>query len=481
MPEFRKISSFKSAAEFIGHLQTEKFGFGAVETVPAGCAAQLGRPADDGGRTIGNRWAVLPMEGWDCESDGAPSELTRRRWLRFASSGAKLLFGTEAAAVCHAGRSNTRQLWIADHTVDKIAALVTEMRTLHARRFGTADDLRIGLQLTHSGRFAHPNDDKKLESKTAYAHPLLDRKFGNSAANVVGDDEIEAIVAEFIHAAKLARRAGFDFVDIKHAHGYFGHELLSAVDRPGRYGGSFENRTRFFREIASGIRREVPDLEIAMRVSLFDMFPFEKGPDGVGKPMDWPAGVRYPYAFGGDGTGLGADFTEPVAFINLAHREFGVNLICSTICSPYYLPHAQRPAAYPVADGYLPPEDPLRGVERQILAVAAVRKQCPGVAFVSSGLTYLQEYLPNVGEFLLEHGMTDFVGVGRMVISYPELCADSLAGRELDRKRICRTFGDCTTAPRFGFVSGCYPLDHLYKERPEAALIKALKARKAKP
>jgi NADPH2 dehydrogenase len=62
-----------------------------------------------------------------------------------------------------------------------------------------------------------------------------------------------------------------------------------------------------------------------------------------------------------------------------------------------------------------------------------------------------------------------------MVLTYPELCADVLEGKPLDRKRICRTFSDCTTAPRNGLVSGCYPLDEFYKARPEAELLKEAK------
>ena len=194
-----------------------------------------------------------------------------------------------------------------------------EMVALHAEKFGTADDLYIGLQLTHSGRFSHPHDDAKLEPVTAYAHPLLDEKFHCSAADVVSDGEIQNIIRHFIDAAKLAQEAGFDFVDIKMAHGYLGHEFLSAWTRPGAYGGSFENRTRFFREIVEGIRREVPGMELGMRFSIFDCLPFEKGKDGVGVPMErGDIGVgHYSFAFGGDGSGLGYDLAEPVRFLEL--------------------------------------------------------------------------------------------------------------------------------------------------------------------
>lgn len=470
---WRKVTEFKTPAEFSAYLRSENFPIGITENIPAGGGA-LAAPCSYHGRTIGNRWAILPMEGWDCELDGRPSDLTRRRWLHFATSGAKLLYGTEAAAVIHSGRSNPHQLLVAPHTADALKEICAEMRAAHKARFGTADDLMIGLQLTHSGRFSHPNKPDVLEARTAYAHPLLDKKFGCGPANVVSDDEVREIVRHFIQAAVIAQNAGFDFVDIKHAHGYLGHEFLTAYDRPGPYGGSFENRTRFFREIADGIRKAAPGLELSARVSLFDIFPFVKGEDGVGHPMEWQG--HYPYAFGGDGSGMFMDpeLRETVQFAELL-KEYGIGLICATIGSPYYNVHMQRPAYYPVSDGYLMPEHPLYNVGRHLEAVREFRRRCPGMLVVGSGYTCLQEYLPNAAEYALAHDETDFVGIGRMVLSYPEICADTLEGKTLDRCRICRTFGDCTSAPRNGMVSGCYPLDHFYKQRPEAERLKAIK------
>ena len=470
---WRKVTEFKTPGEFSEYLKSENFSIGITEKIPSGGGA-LARPCELHGRTIGNRWAILPMEGWDCEQDGRPSELTRRRWLRFAISGAKLLYGTEAAAVMHSGRSNPRQLLVAPHTADALKNLCAEMRAAHKERFGRNEDLMIGLQLTHSGRFSHPNKPDVLEPRTAYAHPLLDKKFGCGPADVVSDSEVREIIDHFIQAAVIARNAGFDFVDVKHAHGYLGHEFLTAYDRPGPYGGSFENRTRFFREIAEGIRKAAPGLEISVRLSLFDILPFVKGEDGVGHPMEWHG--HYPYAFGGDGTGMYMDpeLKEPVRFVNLL-KEYGVGLICATIGSPYYNVHMQRPAYYPVSDGYLMPEHPLYNVARHLEAVRELRRRCPGMLVVGSGYTCLQEYLPNAAEYAVSHDEADFVGIGRMVLSYPEICADVLADRTPDRCRICRTFGDCTSAPRNGMVSGCYPLDHFYKQRPEAAHLKEIK------
>ena len=478
---YPRIASFKTAEDFRKHIASLGIDLELDDAILPAPESPLAGSLEWNNRVIGNRWCVLPMEGWDCLPDGAPSELTRRRWMNFATGGAKLLFGCEACAVMQTGKSNTRQFMITEQTLPAIKALREDMKKAHLERFGSSDDFIIGLQLTHSGRFSHPNDDAKLESVTAYSHPLLDERFHCSEKNVVSDAGVREIINAFGKAAQLAQQAGFDFVDVKMAHGYLGHEFLSAFTRPGPYGGSFENRTRFFREIVETIRKAAPQLAIATRLSLFDCLPFEPGPDRVGIPMERNGiGVgNYKYAFGGDGTGLGYDLTEPLKFLEMMH-DMGINLICTTVCSPYYNPHFQRPAYYPVSDGYLPPEDPVIGAARQINAVAAVKKHFSGsdMIFIGSGYSCLQEYLVPVAQHVIRSGMADMAGYGRLVLSYPGVCADTLEGRPLETRRICRTFGDCTTAPRHGIVSGCYPLDHYYKERTaDCESLKAAKLR----
>jgi 2,4-dienoyl-CoA reductase-like NADH-dependent reductase (Old Yellow Enzyme family) len=157
-------------------------------------------------------------------------------------------------------------------------------------------------------------------------------------------------------------------------------------------------------------------------------------------------------------------------------RSLDVRWVCLTAGSPYYNPHVQRPALFPPIDGYLPPEDPLAGVARQIRATARLKADFPDLVLVGSAYSYLQEWVPHVAQRVVREGGADFVGLGRMVLAYPELPADVLAGRPLDRRRLCRTFSDCTTAPRKGLVSGCYPLDRFYAARPEAERLKAVKA-----
>jgi 2,4-dienoyl-CoA reductase-like NADH-dependent reductase (Old Yellow Enzyme family) len=266
-------------------------------------------------------------------------------------------------------------------------------------------------------------------------------------------------------------------VDIKHCHGYLGHEFLSAHTRPGPYGGSFETRTRFLREIVAGIRARVPDLDVGVRVSSFDSLPFHQGPHGDGVADACPR--PYTCAFGADPSDpLRADLREPALFLALL-QDLGVRLVNLTAGSPYYNPHLQRPALFPPSDGYLPPEDPLVGVARQIEATANMKRAFPGLLVVGSAYSYLQEWLPDVARGVLAAGGADFIGLGRMALSYPHLPADVLAGRPLERALLCRTFSDCTTAPRQGLVSGCYPLDAFYKSRPEAAALVASRAGRA--
>ena len=433
---------------------------------------------------VGNRWTIHPMEGWDGEEDGSPGELTRRRWRHFGESGAKLIWGGEAVAVRSDSRANPNQLVIADRTLAGLEALRRTLLDAHAGRFGGTDDLLLGLQLTHSGRFSRPHRMDRPEPRVAYRHPILDRRVGieNDKA-VLSDAEVDGLIEDFVVAARRAWSMGFRFVDIKHCHGYLLHEFLGAHVRPGPYGGSFENRTRLLREIVRGVRSEAPGCEIAVRVSLFDTIPFRSDPQasdggrtGLGVPED--SSGRLPYRFG-----FGVDPDDPTRF-DLAEgkkllalfRDLDIRLVNISGGSPYYNPHVQRPALYPPSDGYRPPEDPLAGVVRHLRIVRDLKREYPDLILVGSALSYLQEYLPHVAQSLVRNGWMDSVGIGRMVLSYWDLPADSLERGELSRKRLCRTFSDCTTAPRNGLVSGCFPLDPHYDALPEAATLRQIKS-----
>jgi NADPH2 dehydrogenase len=451
----------------------------------AGASSPLAAPLIAGRLRASNRWTIHPMEGWDGESDGKPSDLTRQRWRRFGESGAKLIWGGEAVAVREDGRANPRQLVLSDATLPSIADLREELLRAHISRFGSKEGLVVGLQLTHSGRFCRPGPTGAPAPRIAYRHPILDRRAGvTSDAAVLSDAEIETLIAEFIQAARRASDAGFDFVDVKHCHGYLLHELLGAHTRAGPYGGSFENRTRALRSIITGIREAAPTLEIGVRIGIFDVIPFRPGPrlEGIpgapapGVPEEWPAGVPYRFGFGVDPDDpRRGDTSEGFELLQLLDR-LGVAIVNISGGSPYYNPHVQRPALYPPSDGYGPPEDPTAGVVRQLRAARDVKRACPKLAVVASALSYLQEFLPHVAQAAVREGWIDSPGIGRMVLSYWDLPADCLERGEIDKKRLCRTLSDCTTAPRNGLISGCYPLDPFYRSRPEAKRLRELKS-----
>jgi NADPH2 dehydrogenase len=478
-PPYPRVASLKTAEAFRRHLHACGAALEFDEALDSAETSPLARPFELDGVRVGNRFCILPMEGWDGTADGAPSDLTRRRWERFGISGAKLIWGGEAVAVQHDGRANPNQLVMTPRTQPAIAGLREALVAAHRERFGAnADgDLVVGLQLTHSGRYARPTVTSTPEPLIAYAHPHLDRRFP-AGVRMLTDEDLDRLVERFVDAARLAWDAGFAFVDVKHCHGYLGHELLSARQRAGRYGGSLENRTRFLRSIVDGIRATVPGLRLAVRLSAFDMVPFRKSESGVGVPEEsaTPHGSAFGFLDSG-AENLDAALADARALLSL-FDGMGVRWVCITAGSPYYNPHMQRPALFPPSDGYLPPEDPLVGVARQIAATASLKKDFPSLAIVGSAYSYLQEWLPHVAQYNVRHGLTDFVGLGRMVLSYPDLPVDVLAGRPLQRKQICRTFSDCTTGPRLGLVSGCYPLDPFYMQHPDAARLNALKSAK---
>lgn len=472
-PTYKRIAQLKTADDLTSYLGEIGATIPFDEKLETGGSPFKKPYTLRSGRAIGNRFCILPMEGWDGTTDGRPSKHTKRRWHHFAISGAKLLWGCEAVAVRPEGRANPNQLMINEDTLPEFVSLYESLIKDHKEQFGTTDDLLIGLQLTHSGRFCKPYDKKKLEPKILYDHPVLNKKFGlGDDYPVMSDEDIDGLIEDFIKAAVLAQKAGFHFVDIKHCHGYLGHEFLSAIDRGGKYGGSFENRTRFLTSIVEGVRKAAPGIDIGVRLSAIDLIPFTQAEDKVGEPYEINGG--YDYAFGGEKSGLAYDLTETKKFLTLL-EELDIELVCITAGSPYYNPHVTRPALFPPSDGYLPPEDPLVGVARHLEVVAALKKEFSNLAIVGSGYSYLQEWLPNVGQAVLIKGDVDFVGIGRMVISYPEMPADVLSGGGLKRAKICRTFSDCTTGPRNGMISGCFPLDPYYKQMEEATLIKEIK------
>lgn len=480
-----RLGGVKDIKSFAEHVQSLGLKIPCDSEILCGAESPLLLPMERGGIRLGNRIAVQPMEGWDGTADGRPSELTIRRWRRFGQSGAKFIWGGEAVAVSHEGRANPNQLVAASQTREGLAQLRDVLIKEHRKTTGSENGLYVGLQLTHSGRFCRPNAHDRPEPRILYHHPVLDRRLGLAKDYpVLADGEITGIIEQFHSAAKMAWQLGFDFVDIKHCHGYLGHEFLSAHTREGKYGGSFENRTRFLREVVQGIRTVALGLQIGVRLSAFDVVPFQADPAqasngklGPGIPEPHDKLIPYRWGFGlNPNNPTQMDLTETIQFLALLEK-LEIRLVNLTAGSPYYNPHIQRPALYPPSDGYQPPEDPLEGVARQMNVTRQLKRLFPSLIFVGSAYSYLQDFLPHVAQAALREGWVDVVGLGRMVLTYPEILWDAANGNTIQHKRICRTFSDCTTAPRKGLPSGCYPLDKYYKTSELAERLKAAKAK----
>jgi 2,4-dienoyl-CoA reductase-like NADH-dependent reductase (Old Yellow Enzyme family) len=423
------------------------------------------QPLEVAGRTVGNRLAIQPMEGCDGTTDGKPDELTLRRYRRFGEGGAKLIWG-EAAAVVPEGRANTRQLVANELQASSLAKMLDTCRRAHRERFGRDDDLLIGLQLTHSGRYSVPRPVLVQRDPTLDPRTIVDkstRRCAGPGDALISDNELDRLLDAYVVAAGIAFRAGFDFVDLKQCHRYLLSELLAAKVRPGRFGGSFENRTRFIREVVARIRDEYPAGLIATRLNIFDSVPFQRGHDGVGVPCDFNLPVRT--AWGTDEHDPHRpDLAEPLALIGQL-RAWGVSLVNVSIGNPYASPHLLRPFEYTPVDGYETPEHPLLGVDRHFRLTAAVQEAFPDLPIVGSGYSWLQVFMMEAGAANVRDGRVTFVGVGRGALSQPDFGASVIEGRPLDPKRVCRTFSYCTALMRSKhnelgqFATGCPPFD----------------------
>ncbi|HKB03169.1 MAG TPA: NADH:flavin oxidoreductase [Gemmataceae bacterium] len=441
------------------------------------------RPVTVGPHTVGNRWCIHPMEGCDGNPDGSPGELTVRRYVRFGAGGAKLIWG-EACAVTEDGRANPRQIVLNESTRDAFARMVADCRKAHREANGDDADLAVGLQLTHSGRYSYrrpviATHDHLLDPRT-----VVDKGSGRTVTPdylLISDDDLKALVDCYVAAARLARAVGFDFVDVKQCHRYLLSEILGARNRPGPFGGSYENRTRLARAIFAAIRAAVPDVVLATRVNVYDGIPHHKANGGKGTPDAWSAPLAN--GFGMSETDpFRPDLAEPLRWIG-DMRALGVSLVNVTMGNPYAQPHVNRPFEYPPPDGYESPEHPLVGADRHFRATEAVQTAYPDLPVVGTGYSYFQEFLPHVGAGNLRDGRVTFVGIGRAALAQPDLPRQVREHGRSDRKRVCRTFSYCTALmrakdhPLGQYPTGCPPFDkegygELWKEVQELGMPK---------
>ena len=372
------------------------------------------------------------MEGNDGETDGSPGELTFRRYRRFAASGAGLIW-FEAAAVVHEGRAVPRQLWIHQENIEAFKNIVDTIRQVAAEEAYKGIRQLCLMQLTHSGRFSKP--EGKPAPVIAYHNPYLNQKLRlEPDYPVIKDDELERLEERFEEAAVLAKKAGFDGVDIKCCHRYLNCELLSAFNREGKYGGSFEGRTRFLLDVIDRIKSRLgKGFIVSTRLNIYD-------------------GIPYPFGWGVDQEDYSRyDLTEPVKLIGLLQNR-GVKLLNLTMGSPYYNPNVNRPFDI---GGYVPGEHPLEGVARLIKGTGEIKKAFPEMNIVGTGYSWLRQFAPNLAAGCIEKGMTTFAGFGREAFAYPEFAQDILINGAMNEKKCCISCSKCSDILRAGGMAGC--------------------------
>jgi 2,4-dienoyl-CoA reductase-like NADH-dependent reductase (Old Yellow Enzyme family) len=388
-------------------------------------------------KTIPNRVVFQPMEGFDCMPDGSPGELTVEKYRREARSGAGIIW-FEANAVCPEGRTNLRQMMLTEENVHLFSNIINEIKEI-AEKENRIPPITI-LQLTHSGR-------QSITPMIAYRNKVYEEKRPQSDENIVNDAYLDSLPELYVKSALLAKKAGFDGVDVKACHGYLLAELLSAFNREGKYGGSLENRARLYLNCIKAVKEALPeDFLVTSRLGISDMVP-------------------KPYGFGTDESGE-IDFTEPDLIVGMAVKA-GISLLNVTVGNPYYNPHINRPFR---KGGYVPPETPEKGLERFVIVERHLKEKFPELPLVGSGLSYYRNNLLEGSETLLKDGVCDFVGYGRVSLAYPEFYRDYLEGR-FDARKCCVTCSKCTELMRGGAPSGCAVFNDTYKKIYEEKIL----------
>lgn len=370
-----------------------------------------------------NRVVFQPMEGCDGTADGNIGELTERRYLRFAESGAGIIW-FEATAVCRNGRANPRQLYLTEENITDFKALVKKIKRRSAEKFGY--EPLIILQATHSGRYSKPNGVS--EPIIAYRNEVYEKGKTDLPYHIISDEECDRLPDMFAHTAKLAAEAGFDGVDVKCCHGYLLDEFLSAYDRAGKYGGSFENRTKLYFDCIDKVKSVLPEnMFVTTRLSAYDGFP-------------------YPFGFG-TGKNAAIDLTETKTILSELQKR-GVELVNITIGNPYLLPHINRPFIGGPEDGHI-------GVERVVKITSALQREFPDLKIILSALSFKGADAVDFAEKCLKNGDCSFVGFGRMTFAYPQFYSDYLKNGKLDKNKLCVKCGSCSKMMRAGGVAGC--------------------------
>ncbi|MFA6682502.1 MAG: NADH:flavin oxidoreductase [Sphaerochaeta sp.] len=425
-----KTFNFKTGQELQGHIQELSVGIEFTDDL-----SPLHNKVKIGNMVAPNSIAILPMEGCDSNVDGSPSELVYRRYLRFSEGGAGLIWG-EANAVVEEGKANPNQMQLKSENLDTFIDLVSKTKRAGMEKNGY--EPVIILQLTHSGRYSRPYGHK-AQPLVPQRDPLLDGRSGVvSDDQVVSDEYLDSLIPAYVHSALLAKEAGFDGVDIKACHRYLLSELLASHTRSGKYGGSFENRSRLLLTIIEEVRKAVgDDFIIASRFNIFDAHP-------------------YPYGFGCDKEDMWKfDQREPEMLVRKMIAK-GVDLLSNAAGNPYYIyPQVTRPFDVSSLGIPEPEEDQLVSIERLFSFSETVQRIAGDIPVVGNGYSWLRQFIPNIGAANLKKGSVKFMGLGRCSFAYPDAPRDILLKGEMDPKKVCISCSKCTQIMRDHGTTGC--------------------------
>ena len=397
----------------------------------------LARPVQIGKKTAPNALAIHPMEGCDSLPEGGPSELVKRRYFRLARGGAGLIWW-EANAVVPEGRANELQMMLTKENAGDFSDLVKQTRAAAAEANGCDFSPVYVLQLTHSGRYSRPQGHR-MASIIPQHDPILDPRCGVKPDDpVVSDDYLDSLPEKYVASAVLAQEAGFDGVDIKACHRYLISELLASHTRQGKYGGSFENRTRLLFRIIDEVRKACgPDFIIACRFNVFDAHP-------------------YPYGFGEDKDDfMKFDPAEPKR-LTARLRDSGLDLLSNSAGNPYYIyPQVTRPFDKSSMGIPVPNEHPLESIQRLFDLTAMVQNIAGNIPVVGNGYTWLRQFMPHAGAANIAAGRCAFLGLGRAAFAYPDIPHDILNNGALKLESCCMACSKCTQIMRDHGCTGC--------------------------
>ncbi len=270
-------------------------------------------PVRIGKRLSPNRFFIQAMECSDADGNGNPTDLTLARYANLFRGEAGMVT-LEAITVTNESRGRLNQLSIMPENAGPLKTFVAELRRINP-------DTLFVFQLTHSGELSHPGFSRRVTVKPLHG-------FGGE---LLSEEEVDRIMDQFVLAARIARDAGADGVDMKLCHGYFGSQVLRPYnDRDWKYGGPWEKRRQFAFDLYERIKREIndPNFLIGSKISAWEGFPGGFGTEGPDSPI--------------------IDLTEPLDLVR-GLEERGASFFCVSAGSPSItvsLTQADRRAPY---------------------------------------------------------------------------------------------------------------------------------------